>query len=135
RRLSSSKNEIKRLDRKPKLDHVAILHDVVFTLHPGLALGTRFSDRAGFNQVVKRDHFSFNETFFEVSVNHTGSLRSLPPLTNRPRTSLFRASCEISLQPERFKTNTCKLIKPAFVLTDRLKHFSGVFFAEFNEFT
>ena len=67
------------LDAKAELDHVAVLHDVLFAFDAGCALGVGFGDRPGFDEVAETDDLGLDEALFEVSVNKAGSLRSFAP--------------------------------------------------------
>jgi hypothetical protein len=78
---------------KRKLDHVAILHDVVLALHAGLALGARHGHRPGLDQVVGRDDLGLDEALLEVGVDDTGA-------------GFFRARGEVGLQAEVSKSRT-----------------------------
>jgi hypothetical protein len=74
---------------KRKLDHVAILHDVVLALHAGLALGARHGHRPGLDQVVGRDDLGLDEALLEVGVDDTGSLRGGPAFMDRLGAGFF----------------------------------------------
>ena len=76
----------------PVLNHISL----AFGAHFARVLGTLFATQS--NEIVIGNRFAANKTAFGIAVDHTGGLRCLCALTDRPGSRLFRRDREIGLQ-------------------------------------
>jgi hypothetical protein len=56
----------------PYVHHISILHDVILSFEPELALGACVGFGAGFEQLIPADGFCPDEMLFEIGVNGSG---------------------------------------------------------------
>ena len=106
------------------LAHVAVLHDVLFAFHAGLALGLRFRDRTSLDEVSKRNDLALDEAALEVCVDRASSLRRRGTLRDGPRAGFFGACGEVGLKAECVEAYASKLRNAALFLANRSKQFS-----------
>src|SRR6478736_61205 len=69
----------RRLHVKPKLNDVAVAHDVVLAFDAGLAGGAGGGQRADRDEVVVGDYLGLDEAALEVGVDDAGRLRRRRP--------------------------------------------------------
>ena len=67
-------------------------------------------------------------------MNNAGSLGGFPPAVDGPRTGFFGTRREIRLETQGVKTNTRKLVQPAFFLTHGRQKLCGLIGVEVDEF-
>src|SRR6478735_4311169 len=102
-----------------ELHDVAVLHDVVLAFEARLALRARLDYRAGRDEVVERDDLGLDEALLEVGVDHTGRLRGLPALADRPGASLLRTRRELGLEAEGVEADARELVETRLLLPCR----------------
>src|SRR5580658_7362657 len=80
--------------RMPEQDHIAVLHDVLFSFQPHLRLLARGRKTSGLHQILPIHNFGLDETALDVAVNRARGLLRVHPATNRPRATLRLARGE-----------------------------------------
>src|SRR5262249_28432895 len=88
-----------------ELDHVTVLHDVLFALHPGLSGRAGGGDGPLGHQILVRHDLGLDEALLEVRVDHPGGLRCGGALADGPGAGLLGAGGEERLQPERVEAD------------------------------
>src|SRR5262245_28761055 len=94
---TSARTTATRIALDPEVDDVAIAHHVLLAFDGELARFTALRLSAELHVILPPDDLGFDESLFEVSVNHACSLRSPRALEGRPRFHLFlpcREECQ-----------------------------------------
>ena len=85
----------------------AEVHDVSVFYHVFLAFYVQFTGFAysGFgtvlDEIIVFDDFGADESFFEIGVNNTGTLRSFPAFVESPGTYFHLAGSEVGFQVQQ----------------------------------
>src|SRR5436853_7600251 len=88
------------LDVEPEVQHVAVLDDVVFPLHPKHARRPAARLALVRDEIRVRHHLRPDEAALEVGVDDRRGLRRLPAALDRPGADLLRARGEVADEPE-----------------------------------
>ena len=99
---------------------VAVFHHVFLAFHVELSGLTYGSLRAVTDKVVVLDDLRADKSLFEIRVDDTGTLRSLPSLVERPGTHLHLSGREVRLQVQQLVGRTyqpahARLFQPHFL--------------------
>ena len=81
---------------------IAVLNDIFFSLDTHLSgfFYSRF--RTVGNIILIFDDFGADKAFFEVGMDHTGTLRSFPTFLVSPGTHFLYAGSEVSFEIKQF---------------------------------
>src|SRR5580658_9553438 len=98
---SSSANKIRiasgecmDLSAVPEQNHVAILHDVLFSFQPHLRLFTRRRETPGLQQVLPIHHVRLDEILLDVAMDRPGRLLRVHSAFDGPRAAFRFAAGE-----------------------------------------
>ena len=83
---------------KPKVHHITVLHDIVFSFDGKFSSFFTACFRAILLIVGNFDHFSLDKAFFEICMNNTRGLWSFPPFFDRPGSHFCLSSRKVSNQ-------------------------------------
>src|SRR5690606_25074520 len=97
---SPNGGRLKSLDVEAKMDHVAVLDDVVLSLDAKQPLVAQGDLGALAHPLLPGGHLGADEAPLEVRVDHAGGTRRLPALANRPSPRFLRADREVGAQAE-----------------------------------
>src|SRR6202034_3821074 len=98
-RFALAKNIV--LARVAEQNHIAILHDVLFSFELYLRALLGHGKAAGLQQVFPIHHFGFDESALDVAVNRAGSLLRVHSALDGPRAALRLAASEKRNQSEQ----------------------------------
>src|SRR5947208_2603880 len=84
-----------------KQDHIAILHDIFLAFHAIEALFASGSNRTALHQMFVSHSLRFDESAFEIAVNHSSRLGRGVAGMNRPGANFLLAGSEKSPQAKQ----------------------------------
>src|SRR5258708_1821893 len=112
--------------RKPEMHHVAVGNNVILAFEPHFSGVTRAGLPIALDEVVIADGFGSDKPAFEIGMDHSGCLRRLGALCDRPGPRFLRSDGKISHEMQKRIAGADETIEAGFLEPDRFEKFCAL---------